>query len=221
MNFDTGLRNLIVAATLAAVVACFVGPRARADSAAALRPADLRCEYLVSPLGIDVPQPRLSWQIAATAQERGVAQTAYQVEVKDAKGSVVWDTKKTGGAAATYTRTSATSASCASTYCHGRFTGGTSATVSWTSTTQASCTSCHGNPPSTGDHSTHSSRLGCYNCHNAVVNSSRVIIDKTLHVNGVDNVKFGGTYNSRTVTGTWNASTRTCSSLSCHGSETW
>ncbi len=29
------------------------------------------------------------------------------------------------------------------------------------------------------------------------------------------------TYNSRTVTGTWNPTTRTCSSLSCHGSETW
>ena len=77
MNFDTGLRNLIVAATLAAVVACFVGPRARADSAAALRPADLRCEYLVSPLGIDVPQPRLSWRMepadpAARGQEAGL-----------------------------------------------------------------------------------------------------------------------------------------------------
>ena len=84
------------------------------------------------------------------------------------------------------------------------------------------CGSCHGNPPSTGRHSTHSSKsVKCFNCHNAVVNSSKAIIDKTLHVNGVDNVKFGGTYNSRTVTGTWNASTRTCSSLSCHGSETW
>jgi predicted CxxxxCH...CXXCH cytochrome family protein len=128
---------------------------------------------------------------------------------------------KTGGAAATYTRTSATSASCASTYCHGKFTGGTSATVSWTSTTQASCSSCHPATPTTADHSRHTSRFGCYVCHNAVVNSSKAIIDKTLHVNGVDNVKFGGTYYSRTVTGTWNASTRTCSSLSCHGSETW
>jgi predicted CxxxxCH...CXXCH cytochrome family protein len=128
---------------------------------------------------------------------------------------------KTGGALATYTRTSATSASCASTYCHGKFTGGTSATVSWTGTTQVSCSSCHPATPTSGDHSKHTSRFGCYVCHNAVLNSSKAIIDKTLHVNGVDNVKFGGTYNSRTVTGTWNASTRTCSSLSCHGSETW
>jgi predicted CxxxxCH...CXXCH cytochrome family protein len=130
---------------------------------------------------------------------------------------------KTGGAAATYTRTSATSASCASVYCHGRFTGGTGATVSWTSTTQVSCSSCHGNPPSTGEHPRHvsSKSIGCYVCHNAVVSSSKAIIDATLHVNGADNVRFGGTYSSRTVTGTWNASTRTCSSLSCHGSETW
>jgi len=130
---------------------------------------------------------------------------------------------RTGGAAATYTRASATSATCASTYCHGRFTGGTGATVGWTSTTQVTCTSCHGNPPSTGEHSKHvsSERIGCYVCHNSVVNSSRVVTGPALHVNGVDDVKFGGTYGSRTVTGTWNASTRTCSGLSCHGSERW
>jgi predicted CxxxxCH...CXXCH cytochrome family protein len=131
---------------------------------------------------------------------------------------------KTGGAAATYTRGSSTSATCASTYCHGRFSGGVNsgsgATVNWTSTTQVSCSSCHGNAPSTGRHSRHDN-VGCYNCHNAVVNSSRAIVDKTLHVNGADNVKFGGTYNSRTVTGTWNATSRSCSSLSCHGSESW
>ena len=30
----------------------------------------------------------------ATAGERGVAQTAYQIEVRDPKGTVVWDSKK-------------------------------------------------------------------------------------------------------------------------------
>ncbi len=53
------------------------------------------------------------------------------------------------------------------------------------------------------------------------MNSSKAVIDKTLHLNGADNVKFGGTYNSRTVTGTWNATSRSCSTLSCHGSESW
>ncbi|ABS26029.1 CxxxxCH/CxxCH domain-containing protein [Anaeromyxobacter sp. Fw109-5] len=133
---------------------------------------------------------------------------------------------KTGGANATYTRSSATSATCASTYCHGRFSGGVNsgsgATVGWTSTTQVGCTSCHGNPPSSGRHSKHSgSSFRCTNCHNAVVNSSNGFVDRTLHVNGADNVKFGGTYNSRTVTGTWNPTSRSCSGLSCHGSESW
>ena len=34
--------------------------------------ADLRCEYLKDPLGIDVSQPRLSWKLAAVdPQARG------------------------------------------------------------------------------------------------------------------------------------------------------
>ncbi len=132
---------------------------------------------------------------------------------------------KTGGAPATYARASATSATCASTYCHGRFSGGANsgsgATVGWTSTAQVSCTSCHAMAPSTGEHSRHTSRFGCNICHNAVVTSTNGFVDATLHVNGVDNVNFGGTYNSRAVTGTWNVSSRSCSSLSCHGGETW
>ncbi|GAI45292.1 unnamed protein product, partial [marine sediment metagenome] len=32
------------------------------SGAESIRPADLRCEYLVDPLGIDEPKPRLSWQ---------------------------------------------------------------------------------------------------------------------------------------------------------------
>ena len=40
----------------------------------------LRCEHLNNPLGIDSPQPRLSWQLDAGAAH-GVKQTAYQVLV--------------------------------------------------------------------------------------------------------------------------------------------
>ena len=39
--------------------------------------SELRCEYAVDPLGIDVVRPRLSW--IATAEGRGQVQTAYQV----------------------------------------------------------------------------------------------------------------------------------------------
>ena len=51
-------------------------------------------EYRSTPLGIDVQQPRFSWQMDATAGERGVAQAAYQIEVRDPKGALVWDSKR-------------------------------------------------------------------------------------------------------------------------------
>ena len=39
----------------------------------------LRCEYRVDPLGIDVTQPRLFWQMQD--RRRGAVQTAYRVLV--------------------------------------------------------------------------------------------------------------------------------------------
>jgi alpha-L-rhamnosidase len=54
----------------------------------------LRCEYKVDPLGIDVRQPRLSWQLRADG--RGVVQTAYQIRVADSEVALtadpLWDT---------------------------------------------------------------------------------------------------------------------------------
>lgn len=35
-----------------------------AERTCSVRVVDLRCEYLPGPLGIDVAQPRLSWQLA-------------------------------------------------------------------------------------------------------------------------------------------------------------
>ncbi len=61
-------------------------------------PANLRCEYLVDPLGIDQTSPRLSWKMVDT--RRGAAQTAYQVLVADdptkldAADGNLWDTSK-------------------------------------------------------------------------------------------------------------------------------
>jgi alpha-L-rhamnosidase len=66
-----------------------------ANAAAVIR--NLTVEYRVHPLGIDVAQPRFGWQMATTAGERGYAQTAYQIEVRDPQGSVVWDTKRVEG----------------------------------------------------------------------------------------------------------------------------
>ena len=56
---------------------------------------DLRVEYRETPLGIDVAQPRFSWQMATTAGERGYSQAAYQVQVKDAKNNLLWDSRRT------------------------------------------------------------------------------------------------------------------------------
>ncbi len=49
---------------------------------AALTVEQLRCEYRVNPLGVDVPAPRLSWIMISTEEGlRGARQTAYHVLV--------------------------------------------------------------------------------------------------------------------------------------------
>jgi alpha-L-rhamnosidase len=54
-------------------------------------PVALTCEYLVDPLGLDTPAPRMSWQLDGA--HRGARQTAYQVRVSSA-GGVRWDSGK-------------------------------------------------------------------------------------------------------------------------------
>ena len=50
---------------------------------------DLRAEYTIAPLGIDVFQPRFSWQMES--KQPGSFQKAYQIVVKDEAGQKVWD----------------------------------------------------------------------------------------------------------------------------------
>jgi alpha-L-rhamnosidase len=64
-----------------------------------LTPDRLICEYLVDPIGLDVRQPRLSWQVSA--QRRGARQTAYHIRVgaspaalEGTPAGIVWDTGK-------------------------------------------------------------------------------------------------------------------------------
>ncbi len=67
----------------------------------ALSPADLTCELLKDPLGIDVLRPRLAWRlVAADPATRGLKQTAYRILVASdlrtlskGKGNL-WDTGK-------------------------------------------------------------------------------------------------------------------------------
>ena len=63
-----------------------------------LAPTYLRTEYAVNPLGIDAARPHLSWLILA--ESRGAMQTAYQIQVASAPGTLsageglIWDTGK-------------------------------------------------------------------------------------------------------------------------------
>ncbi|MGN1163913.1 MAG: family 78 glycoside hydrolase catalytic domain [Candidatus Ornithospirochaeta sp.] len=52
----------------------------------------LRTEYLEDPIGIDIVEPRLSWNCSG-----GTRETAYQVVCRDDDGSILWDSGKTNG----------------------------------------------------------------------------------------------------------------------------
>jgi predicted CxxxxCH...CXXCH cytochrome family protein len=123
----------------------------------------------------------------------------------------------------------ATTLGCSATYCHGNFSGGKTAAVPIWTGGAVTCTSCHNMPAtSTGEHSKHMGQAGmnCSTCHNGIAtgtgnpSTNAAVSGPTLHVNGVKNVVFGGTFETRTVTGTYTPSTRNCA-VSCHGNETW
>ena len=125
--------------------------------------------------------------------------------------------------AGTYTpRNGTTAVTCSNTWCHavksrsGTTSGGTALTPSWTASITA-CTACHGNPPSTGRHTSVSShRVGCSQCHSGYSSSTPgTTVNKTLHVNGARDV--GG---SGTKINSWSTSSGSCSPT-CHGSKTW
>lgn len=71
---------------------------AAATVAAGLDPVALRTEYLVNPLGLDEPRPRLSWQVESP--NRGAVQTAYQILVASSAAKLetnegdLWDSGK-------------------------------------------------------------------------------------------------------------------------------
>jgi predicted CxxxxCH...CXXCH cytochrome family protein len=131
---------------------------------------------------------------------------------------------KTGGKVPAY---NATSLGCSATYCHGNFTGGkTTAIPTWTGAAMT-CTSCHSMPTtSTGQHSKHMGFSGvtCATCHSGVATGSTTtaaIVGPALHVNGVKDLAFSGTYGGRAVTMTVTRGTRVSCSGSCHSSKSW
>ncbi len=90
----TLLGYLAVAGVVIVMLAVSQAMAFAADDRTAVSLTYLRCEYKVNPLGIDVRQPRLSWQL--TAEGRGVVQAAYQVRVAESEAGLaanpIWDT---------------------------------------------------------------------------------------------------------------------------------
>ena len=50
------------------------------------------CELEEAPLLVDTPTPRFGWQLHST--ENGVSQTAYELEIFDSGGNIVWKSGK-------------------------------------------------------------------------------------------------------------------------------
>ncbi|MBS1851554.1 MAG: glycoside hydrolase family 78 protein [Acidobacteria bacterium] len=79
---------------------CCIVPQVVAQ-AGGVRASNLRCEYRVDPLGIDIVQPRLSWILESVhSGERGQSQSAYRIlaasspELLAAEKADLWDTGK-------------------------------------------------------------------------------------------------------------------------------
>src|ERR1019366_9640387 len=89
--------SLTFTISLALLVSAF------ACRSATLMVEGLKCEYRVNPLGLDTPQPRLSWLLESP--QRGARQTAYQVLAATttellAKGNGdLWDSGKVSSSA--------------------------------------------------------------------------------------------------------------------------
>jgi alpha-L-rhamnosidase len=68
---------------------------------AQIKPVKLTCEYMNNPTVVDVRQPRLSWVNIAGENDRGQAQTAWQVRVASKKDKLqspdMWDSKRVQG----------------------------------------------------------------------------------------------------------------------------
>jgi len=88
-------------AALFLLASCSVEPAALAPIA--LTCANLHCENVVSPTGVDLPQPSLAWELQSP--RRGIAQSAYQVIVASSPEAAehnqgdLWDSGRVSSAA--------------------------------------------------------------------------------------------------------------------------
>jgi alpha-L-rhamnosidase len=83
---------------LAIIIVAFACLCDNASAVESVKVTDLRCEYLVNPLGVDLVKPRLSWM--SKSGQRGQKQTAYRLLVASSKEQLdkntgdLWDTGK-------------------------------------------------------------------------------------------------------------------------------
>jgi len=83
---------------LIAISLLFLGMTINCTSNQSLMVSNLRCEYLVDPLGMDKPNPRFSWEILSG--ERAIVQSAYRVFISDDPEDIrtgngnIWDSGK-------------------------------------------------------------------------------------------------------------------------------
>lgn len=87
----TGKRIFV---TLAAAATLAAGTIYSQDTLAV---KNLRCEYKLDPLGIDVPNPRFSWELQSS--DRNVLQTSYELRVAESpadlkRGKLLWSSGK-------------------------------------------------------------------------------------------------------------------------------
>jgi alpha-L-rhamnosidase len=72
-------RCLPIALLCAGLLSMFLNRAIAREAGPGVTPARLHCEYLVNPLGLDEPRPRLSWVVES--DQRAQKQTAYQILV--------------------------------------------------------------------------------------------------------------------------------------------
>jgi alpha-L-rhamnosidase len=94
-NMKPGLRSFFIEACMLCLLS---GMFISCNSNRKIYVSDLKCEYLVNPPGIDIPQPRFSWYISGN--RRGTYQSAYRILVSDKKKTLsdgsgnIWDSGK-------------------------------------------------------------------------------------------------------------------------------
>ncbi len=98
---EVSMRSCNCLTSCAGVVLLFIASLSSAVTPLTL--TNLRCEYRSNPIGIDIPEPRLSWELVSSERaeraERGTAQSGYQIRVADsaahlAKNNLLWDSGK-------------------------------------------------------------------------------------------------------------------------------